>query len=58
MSVCPYDNRPGQDGLRAHFTRIAEATSRISARLAAEREPALRADGGEPADVPYAARRK
>jgi 4-hydroxy-tetrahydrodipicolinate synthase len=28
VSVCPYYNRPGQDGLREHFTRIAEATSR------------------------------
>lgn len=28
VSVCPYYNRPGQDGLRAHFTRIAEATAR------------------------------
>lgn len=28
VSVCPYYNRPGQDGLREHFTRIAEATER------------------------------
>jgi 4-hydroxy-tetrahydrodipicolinate synthase len=28
VSVCPYYNRPGQDGLRAHFTRIAESTDR------------------------------
>jgi len=28
VSVCPYYNRPGQDGLREHFTRIAEATDR------------------------------
>ncbi|HKZ07995.1 MAG TPA: 4-hydroxy-tetrahydrodipicolinate synthase [Methylomirabilota bacterium] len=28
VSVCPYYNRPGQDGLHAHFTRIAEATAR------------------------------
>src|SRR5215510_4323046 len=28
VSVCPYYNRPSQDGLREHFTRIAEATSR------------------------------
>jgi 4-hydroxy-tetrahydrodipicolinate synthase len=28
VSVCPYYNRPSQDGLRAHFTRIAEATAR------------------------------
>ena len=28
VSVCPYYNRPGQDGLREHFTRIAEATGR------------------------------
>jgi len=28
VSVCPYYNRPGQDGLREHFTRIAEATAR------------------------------
>jgi len=28
VSVCPYYNRPGQDGLREHFARIAEATDR------------------------------
>jgi hypothetical protein len=28
VSVCPYYNRPGQDGLREHFTSIAEATDR------------------------------
>jgi 4-hydroxy-tetrahydrodipicolinate synthase len=28
VSVCPYYNRPSQDGLRDHFTRIAEATDR------------------------------
>jgi Dihydrodipicolinate synthase/N-acetylneuraminate lyase len=28
VSVCPYYNRPSQDGLREHFTRIAEATDR------------------------------
>lgn len=28
VSVCPYYNRPGQNGLREHFTRIAEATDR------------------------------
>jgi 4-hydroxy-tetrahydrodipicolinate synthase len=28
VSVCPYYNRPTQDGLREHFTRIAEATNR------------------------------
>jgi 4-hydroxy-tetrahydrodipicolinate synthase len=28
VSVCPYYNRPSQDGMREHFTRIAEATSR------------------------------
>jgi 4-hydroxy-tetrahydrodipicolinate synthase len=28
ISVCPYYNRPGQDGLREHFTKIAEATHR------------------------------
>jgi 4-hydroxy-tetrahydrodipicolinate synthase len=26
--VCPYYNRPGQDGLREHFSRIAAATDR------------------------------
>lgn len=28
VSVCPYYNRPSQDGLREHFTRLAEATDR------------------------------
>ena len=28
VSVCPYYNRPGQDGMREHFTRIAEATDK------------------------------
>ena len=28
VSVCPYYNRPGQDGLREHFTRIAGCTGR------------------------------
>jgi 4-hydroxy-tetrahydrodipicolinate synthase len=28
VSVCPYYNRPSQDGMREHFTRIAEATDR------------------------------
>ncbi|MBM3601307.1 MAG: 4-hydroxy-tetrahydrodipicolinate synthase [Alphaproteobacteria bacterium] len=28
VSVCPYYNRPSQDGLRQHFTRMAEATDR------------------------------
>ncbi len=26
LSVCPYYNRPSQDGMREHFRRIAEAT--------------------------------
>jgi 4-hydroxy-tetrahydrodipicolinate synthase len=28
VSVCPYYNRPGQDGLHEHFSRIARATDR------------------------------
>ena len=28
VSVCPYYNRPSQDGMLQHFTRIAEATDR------------------------------
>src|SRR6516162_869161 len=28
VSVCPYYNRPTQEGMREHFTRIAEATDR------------------------------
>jgi 4-hydroxy-tetrahydrodipicolinate synthase len=28
VSVCPYYNRPGQDGLREHFNTIAAATDR------------------------------
>ena len=28
VSICPYYNRPSQDGMREHFTRIAEATDR------------------------------
>jgi 4-hydroxy-tetrahydrodipicolinate synthase len=28
VCVCPYYNRPSQEGMQAHFTRIAEATDR------------------------------
>jgi 4-hydroxy-tetrahydrodipicolinate synthase len=28
LSVCPYYNRPSQDGMREHFTRLADATDR------------------------------
>ena len=28
LATCPYYNRPSQDGLRAHFTHLAEATDR------------------------------
>jgi len=28
LSVCPYYNRPSQEGMREHFTRVAEATDR------------------------------
>jgi 4-hydroxy-tetrahydrodipicolinate synthase len=28
LSVCPYYNRPSQDGMREHFTRVAEAADR------------------------------
>jgi len=28
LATCPYYNRPSQDGLRAHFTHLAEATER------------------------------
>jgi 4-hydroxy-tetrahydrodipicolinate synthase len=28
VSVCPYYNRPGQDGLHEHFRQIADATDR------------------------------
>jgi 4-hydroxy-tetrahydrodipicolinate synthase len=28
VSVCPYYNRPSQEGMREHFTRLAEATDK------------------------------
>src|SRR6266852_1469405 len=28
LATCPYYNRPSQDGMRAHFTHLAEATDR------------------------------
>lgn len=28
VSVCPYYNRPSQEGMREHFTRLAEASAR------------------------------
>ena len=32
VSVCPYYNRPSQDGLREHFHHIAETTDRQKVR--------------------------
>ena len=51
VSVCPYYNRPSQDGMREHFTCIAEATDRpiviynIPYRTSVNREPDAAAPG-------------
>ena len=40
VSVCPYYNRPGRDGLREHFFRIAAATERQSSSTTSPIAPA------------------